>query len=137
MSVVPDDADLIDVLQAKLRRYPHVRYEGSAYHLSILPLDEHGFRIDVIVRQHSYSVSCDGWYTQFREASDALDCVELALSESTRLEVWVRGKTRYRWILQRRSKQGWATVGERTALLRPFWRRRRIVYLQNRLLEAA
>ena len=132
-----DDADLFSVLQAKLRRYPHVRYEAAPDQMRILPLNQDGFRIDVVLHAQVYSVWFEGWYKQFQSAADAIECIELALSESARLEVWVRGNTQYRWIFQRRSERGWDTVGARSAVFRPFWRRRRVLHLQNQLLEAA
>src|SRR5918996_4804532 len=129
MAAPLDDGDIIEAIQGKLRRYPHVRYEASPSHILIFPLDDTGFRVEVLVFLWSYLVRCEGWYSQFARAEDALECVEHALGVTTRLEVWLRGRTAYRWILQRRRKQGWSTVSDRRSLLVPFWRRRRIVHL--------
>ena len=137
MNVHVDDDDVIALLQGKLRKHPHVRYEASPSHITILPLDATGFGVEVILQPHWYSVRCDGWYGAFANATDAVAFVELALSESARLEVWIRGETAYRWTFQKRQGRGWEPVSGRRSIWAPFWRRRRILYLQNRLLEAA
>jgi hypothetical protein len=84
-----------------------------------------------------FAVNCDGWHREFQDFDAALSCFTAALSDSTRLEVWLRGSTPYNWTLQRRAGRGWEDISAVSSWFVAFWHGRRIIYLQNHLLEAA
>ena len=136
----PPDTDPLAAIQAILRRYPQARCEDSPQHVTVFPADEQGFAVEFVVRESSpvrYAVNCDGWHKEFSALDEALACFTSALSESTRLEVTLRGSTPYRWTLQLRGRRGWESLGTTSTWQLAFWRSKRIMYLQNHLLEAA
>ena len=134
--------DPLAAIQAILRRYPQAECEDSPKHVTVLPLDDEGFAVEFVVAEQRsgvarFAVSCDGWHREFLDFDNALACFTSALSDSTRLEVWVRGSTPYKWTLQRRARRGWESMGSVGSWFVPLWRRRRIIYRRNHLLEAA
>jgi hypothetical protein len=109
-------ADPLAAVQAILRRYPQAQCEDSPTHVTVLPLDEGGYAVEFVVAERGsgaarFAVNCDGWHREFRDFDTALSCFTSALSDSTRLKVWVRGSTPYKWTLQRRGRRGWESLG--------------------------
>ncbi len=130
--------DPIAAIQAKLRKYPQARVESSPTRVTVFPLDATGFEVSFTLRPPGCLVSCEGWHEEFTDAESALACFAFALSPAARLRVTRRGGFSYRWQLQARTNGGeWAGDSEVGLWLFPFWARREVVYLQNRLLEAA
>ena len=134
------DTDPLAAIQAILRRYPQAKCEDSPQHVVVFPANDQGFAVEFVVRESHpvrYAVNCDGWHKEFSTLDDALGCFTSALSDSTRLEVSLRGSTPYRWTLQLRGPRGWQRLGTTSTWQLAFWRPKRIIYLQNHLLEAA
>jgi hypothetical protein len=75
-----------------------------------------------------------GWHEHFESKADALNCFAFGLSAACRLCVVYRGSTPTKWIVESRKDGSWIQKSETGLLLFPFWRARRIAYLQNRLL---
>jgi hypothetical protein len=134
------DTDPLAAIQAILRRYPQAKCEDSPQHVAVFPANDQGFAVEFVVRESPpvrYAVNCDGWHKEFSTLDDALACFTSALSDSTRLEVLLRGSTPYRWTLQLHGPRGWESLGTISTWQLAFWRPKRIAYLQNHLLEAA
>jgi hypothetical protein len=136
------DPDPLAAVQAILRRYPQARCQDSPQHVTVLPANDQGFAVEFVVQESGsrptrYAVNCDGWHKEFRDIDAALNCFIAALSDSNRLEVWLRGSNPYRWTLEHRARHGWESLGTISSWQLAFWRPRRILYLQNHLLEAA
>ena len=134
----PDLGDPIASIQALLRKYPQARVESSPSRVTIFPQDDTGFVVSFEVLAARCRVFCEGWHADFQDADSALDCFTLALSPAARLRVTRRRGFSYRWELQSRTERGtWAGESEVRLFLFPFWGHKEVVYLQNRLLEAA
>jgi hypothetical protein len=103
----------------------------------VYPQDETGFRVEFRATQDRFRVFCDGWHHDFVDAEEALEVFAFALTDDCRLEVHKRGRKIYRWILQRRDKTRWKSVGEVRTVFAPFWLRSRAEYLQNHFVAAA
>jgi hypothetical protein len=136
------DSDPLAAVQGILRRYPQAKCQDSPEHVTVLPANDQGFAVEFVVQESRsqptrYAVNCDGWHKEFSDFDEALSCFTSALSDSTRLEVWLRGSTPYSWTLQRRAPRGWESLGTASSWQLAFWRPRRVLYLQNHLLEAA
>jgi len=131
--------DPIAVLQAKLVKYPHVRHELAGNRIDIHPLDARGFRVSLIEHEPAarYTVAFEGWHEEFSDPAEVLECAVFGLSTGSRLEVWSRGHVDYRWTLEGQRGSEWVPVSTVGLLFFPFWRRARVRYLQNRVLEAA
>ncbi|MBK6779902.1 MAG: hypothetical protein IPG75_10060 [Gemmatimonadetes bacterium] len=134
----PDLGDPIAAIQAILRKFPQARVESSSTRVTVLPLDASGFRVTFEVRATGCHVACEGWHEEFAAQHPALRCFMFALSPAARLRVTRRGGFSYRWELQGRTDSGvWAGASEVRLWFFPFWAATEVVYLQNRLLEAA
>ncbi len=137
---MPDTfTDPIAALQAKLVKYPQVRYEIVGNRITLYPVDTRGFRISLIeqARAERYTVAFEGWHEAFGDPAEALECVAFGLSEACRLQVWSRGRVDCRWVLERRRGTEWVPASTIGLWFFPFWRRPRVRCLQNRVLEAA
>ena len=141
LHAIPGDLDEpedpIAVIQAKPRRYPQARCEVSARRVLVYPVDSTGFEVAFYDLGGRYRVFYAGWHEEFTDSESALSCSTLGLSTACRLRVWRRGGVEYRWQLEAIKGGGWVADSAVGLLLYPFWRRLEIVYLQNRLLEAA
>jgi hypothetical protein len=127
----------IATLQAKLIRYPHVRYRIAANRIVIAPVDAHGFEVQLVDAGAQWLVQFEGWHESFEAAADALECAALGLSDACRLAIELRGRCACKWTLQVRAGDGWRSISTVGLLLVPFWRPRTVVYRQNRVLLAA
>ena len=78
----------------------------------------------------------DGWTRTFDRDDDALDCMELALSDACRLAVTCRGNTPVAWTLEVREYGMWVPHRRVRRRLVPFWRRERTEYRQNDVISA-
>ncbi len=134
-----EGGDPIAALQAILRRYPQARVASEPGRVIVEPLDSDGFIVSFKDRRRGrYRVDCAGWHAEFADETLAVGCFTSALSPACRLEVWRRGGAPYRWELQSVRNGEWVSNGAVSNILVPFWRRpRQVVFLQNRLLEAA
>jgi hypothetical protein len=132
-----EQRDPIAAIQAKLRKYPQARADISRRRVVVHPPDESGFEVCFHDLGGRYQVFCGGWHEEFTDAEAALNCFAFSLSTACRLKVWRRGGVDYRWQLEALEAGRWIADGVVGLLLFPFWRRREVLYLQNRLLEAA
>lgn len=130
--------DPIAALQAVLRRYPQVLVQLSPTRVQVEPLDAGGFPVTLEILPTGHRVGCGEWHQDVPAAEDAIAMAKLALSPAARLAVTVKGGLQVQWELQRLDPPGsWIGLGALGAWLVPFWGRRTVHYLQNRLLEAA
>jgi hypothetical protein len=129
--------DAIAALQALLHKYPQVRYSAARDRITIHPISAEGFEITLIVRPAGCSVSFEGWHEDYPDTAEALEVVGFGLSRAARLAVAYRDRTPYKWTLEAERAGKWVSVSAVGLLLYPFWLRKRIRFLQNRVLEAA
>ena len=139
--VVPGDlreaGDPVAVIQAELRRYPQAHAIVAGHQVRVEPQDADGFTVAFTDRRGRYRVDCEGWHAQFRDVREAVGCFTSALSPTCRLKVWRRGGVAYRWDLQAQSDGAWVQISSVSSVVVLFWCRLEVVFLQNRLLEAA
>ena len=128
--------DVIKEVKARLATYPGVEYKATVDSISVQPQDDDGFSVSLHVRRSEFTVSFDGWHESFRSADEALNCFVFGLSDACRLEMELRGRTATKWALQSRQQGRLVTDSEVGLLLVPFWRRKRIVHRQNRMVPA-
>jgi hypothetical protein len=126
---------IITRILEKLQKYPDIRYQYLDRSLTIYACNSTGFDISVIESEDQIIVSFAGWHEHFpiTEGESALNCVAFGLSEDCRLEVRQRSNVSYKWLLQRREGDEWKTDSQTGKWFFPFWRKRKITYLQNRL----
>ena len=129
--------DPITQLRDWLSKYPDVRTEGDSRSITVLPLDDRGFRVSLNVdgsADNEFCVSYEGWHEDFSSAEDALKCFAFGLSEGCRLRV---RKSWFFCTYTVESLQDGQWVAESTTGY-PYlsWRWRNVEFFQNRLLPA-
>ena len=128
--------DVIKEAKTRLAKYRGVAYNATVDSISVQPQDDDGFSVSLHVRRSEFTVSFDGWHETFQSADEALNCFVFGLSDACRLELELRGRTATKWAVQSQQHGAWVTDSEVGLLLVPFWRRKRIVHRQNRLVPA-
>ena len=108
---------------------PVVRVDNS---LSIEPENSSGFRVELRDYSTKFLVYLDGWHTdQFNTYEDAAKCFLFGLTAAARLLVKQRGRWRYWWNFETFADGVWAGIEITVLLFFPFWRRKKVYYLQN------
>ena len=118
----------------KLKKYPELSFKLEANTIAVKPADADGFAVWLSERDGGYTVGFDGWHEEFENEEAALNCFAFGLSGKCRLKVDYRGSFPYRWTVEAAVEEGWATDSTTGLLIFPFWRRRRTVHRQNRVL---
>jgi hypothetical protein len=128
--------DVIAEMKARLAKYPGTRYVETPRSIEVLPQDDAGFPVSLQVTDAGFTVHFAGWHEDFASPEEALNCFAFGLSSACRLRVVYRGSMPTKWIVEAQRDGAWVADSETGLLLVPFWRPRRVVYLQNRLLPA-
>ena len=126
--------EAIEQIKERLRKYPHVRYEATASSISVLPTSNDGFTVGLDINQTQYTVSFNGWHENFQREEEALDCFAFGLSDECRLKEYWRGNFAYRWTVESKQDGDWVADSNTGLLIFPFWKPKRICYLQNNLI---
>jgi hypothetical protein len=127
----------IDRIQEKLSRYPGVEMRKSSHSIEVLPPSTDGFAVSLSIGGDGRMVvQFAGWHEDFEEEDDALNCFAFGLSDACRLKVESRGSVDYRWTLESRHGDQWREDSATGLLAMPFWRRKRVRYLQNSLITS-
>ena len=127
----------IEQIKERLRKYPHVQYEADASSISVLPTSNDGFTVDLDVNQGQYSVSFNGWHEVFEKEDEALECFAFGLSDECRLKECRRGNFAYRWTVESKENGKWVADSETGLFFFPFWKPKKVCYLQNNLIASA
>lgn len=126
----------LEEIKTKLRNYPDVKYESTDSSITVLPSSsDTGFYVTLDVAPGNYTVSFNGWHENFADASEALGCFALGLSNECRLKEHRRGNFAYRWTVESKQNGQWVADSETVLVIFPFWKRAEVVYLQNNLIS--
>ena len=128
------DTTLVARAKRRLARWPEVVYNATPAVLRVSAPHPDGFAIQLQEHRKRYVVRFDGWKRTFDRDDDALDCLELGLSDSCRLAVTCRGATPVAWTLESREFGMWVPHRRTRRRLVPFWRPERTEYRQNTVI---
>jgi hypothetical protein len=124
----------IGSIKTKLAEYPTTRYVETPTSIEVQPHKDSGFPVSLHVMDGSFTVYFAGWHEHFNAEAEALNCFEFGLSADCRLCVVYRGSMPTKWIVEARKDGSWIRDSETGLIFVPFWRPRRRIYLQNRLI---
>jgi hypothetical protein len=127
---------LLEEIQERLHKYPDVKYEIDTSSISVLPVSNEGFTVRLDVVQDRCTVSFNGWHEEFQRKDDALNCFAFGLSDECRLEEVRRGNFAYRWTVESMQNGKWVADSETGFFFFPFWKKKEVRYLQNRLISS-
>ena len=125
----------IEEVKKRLADYPGVRYQANDSQITVFPTSPGGFEVSLYTQKVGYTVAFEGWHENFDSAAEALDCLAFGLSTICRLRSEYRGNTPYRWTVEGFENGQWQADSTTGLLLFPLWRRRRVVYRQNSLIQ--
>jgi hypothetical protein len=131
------DTTLIARARRRLARWPEVVYQATHDALHIPAAKPDGFDLRLHSQAKGHTVRLDGWTRTFDRDDDALDCLELGLSDACRLAVTCRGRTPVAWTLEIREFGMWVPHRRTRRRLVPFWRRVHTEYKQNDFIAGA
>ena len=114
-----------------------MRYAETSGSIEVRPADENGFTVGLHEGAGEIVVSFEGWHEHFKAEFEALNCFAFGLSESCRLRVGYRGAMPVSWTVEAARDGTWIPDSKTGLLFVPFWRSKRVRYLQNRWLPAA
>lgn len=125
----------IEKIENKLKKHPSVKYALTGDTITFNAMDDTGFSVWLMERKPGYTVGYDGWHEQFDDEEEALQAFAFGLSDECRLKVIRRGNTDCAWIVEGKDDVGnWSGTSTTGLLFTPFWRKKSIVYRQNRLI---
>ncbi len=127
--------NIIDNIRSKLTKYPQVTYDYDDHSLTIPAIDAEGFNVAITITDQKYTVYFDGWHEAFDREEDALNCFAFGLSNSCRLKVHYKGDYPYKWVLEFIEDGTWCEDSTTGLFFTPFWRRSKVRYLQNHLIQ--
>ena len=123
--------DPIVQIKRRLSRHPELSYVETPNEIQVGAPAEGGFSAGFAVDTTDFTVNYDGWHAHFESLEEALDCFAFGFSGQCRLEVKYRGDTPVSFTLQRLEGDSWVPHSTTGLVFRPFWRRKRVEYLQN------
>lgn len=122
-------------IKSKLEKYPHIKYQEEANSINIFPSDESGFTIMLEENHSNYSVYFEGWHESFENPEEALNCVAFGLSDSCRLKVTSKGDSPHKWAVESKENNQWVFDSETGMFIFPFWKKTKVVFKQNHLIN--
>jgi hypothetical protein len=133
----------IEEIRKRMRHFPQAKTEITVLQATVFPLDETGFQVSLTRNSTGCMVSFDGWHANYEDEADALNVFAFGLSQDCRLQVHYRGDFAHIWKVEEKSKSGewvpceWVGANEAGLIAPPlFWVKKRVVYLQNQLIES-
>lgn len=128
--------DTINKIIKKLENYPDCDYELNDSSIILKPVDKDGFTVSLTVNRHNnYTVAYDYWHEEFENEDEALNCFAFGLSSECRLKITKRGNRAYKWTVEYKDSDNWKTDSTTGLFNFVFWKRKKIEYLQNDLIN--
>ena len=121
----------IDVIRAKVAKYPSLGVDESEGWIGVLPVGEGCFQVALRLKASGFTVFFEGWHEEIEREEEALELFARGLSSSTRLQVVSHGGVDHRWTAEFLNDGAWERGNITGLFFFPFWRRRVVRYLQN------
>lgn len=116
-------------------KYPHLQTTIENRAITVTPLSDHGFPVSLFEKDSGYTVGFGGWHEEYDSEAEAIEAFSFGLSEECRLKIVYRGATACSWTCESFSDGEWRVVSTTGLLLTPFWRKKQIVYRQNKITK--
>ena len=124
----------IDEIREKLAaKHPELSYEVEDHRICVSAPTPNGFDVSLTEGDGQYVVAFDAWHEHFDSKQTALNCFASGFSDLYRLKVSLRGDYPYKWTLEYLDDGTWTEVSTTGLIFFPFWRKRRVEYLSNRI----
>ena len=114
---------LLDEIREKLSKYPDATFESDDSSITVRPNSPGGFPVAFMDCASEYIVSLGGWHDHFDNSDEALDIFFTGLTTHSRISVYIRGNTEYKWTLELLGANEWVPSSTCGLLFFPFWRR--------------
>ena len=129
--------DVIEELRQRLDKLPDAPYESDGNSITVLPQNSHGFSVTLTQNSAaSYTVFFNGWHEDFEDVEETVNVFGLGLSDECRLKEYRRVNFAYKWTVETLEEGEWLEQSTTSLLIFPFWRKREVHYLHNKLLTS-
>ena len=86
----------ISQIVEKLKKYPELDFEQDANSISVTPANS--FNVWLTKNYNRFTVGFSGWHEDFTEIEEALNYFAFGLSNKSRLKIYKRGSSEYKWV---------------------------------------
>ena len=125
---------IVEKIKEKLEQYPELPVSEESNSISVTPAG--GFTVWATDNGDSYTIGFEGWHEDFQNIVEALNCFGRGLSTECRLKVIERGHVPHKWVAQSLENGQWVNSSTTGLLFFPFWRRAKISYKQNAVINS-
>jgi hypothetical protein len=125
----------IEELKTQLAKYPAIKYKSDSTSITVPPQNPNSFEVRFAYGENDCLVFYEGWHEHFTASEEAMKCFLFGLSPNCRLRVLRRGVYDYQWTLQILENGNWIAYDTTRLLFFPFWRRRKVIILQNNYIN--
>jgi hypothetical protein len=127
----------IEKIKEQLKRYPQITLQVEGNTISVKPVSQSGFTVWLTDHNSSFTVGYDGWHEEFEDEIEALNCFHFGLSSKCRLKVTKRGDKAYSWTVEFKDGNDWKEDSTTGLILVPFWKKKKIEYLCNSIIQSS
>ena len=127
--------EIITEIKERISKYDGVEVEFGEKYASVKPTHPNSFNVRIDVTDQHFIISYNGWHEEFENYEEALENFAFGLSDQCRIKVTMRGDFEYKWEVQSAEKDLWMFESETGLLMFPFWRKKKIKFLQNNLIK--
>ena len=123
----------LDKLREKLAAHPQITVRDEGREITVLAICKDGFDVAFSADDTGFTVCLGPWHEHFEPADEqsALEYFAFGLSGEARLRVKSKGGEDYSWTLEALEDGEWRSYSTTALFFFPYWRRRRVRYLQN------
>ncbi len=125
----------VATIAQKVSKYPQLQTIIEDRSITVTPLSVDGFPVSLFEKDSGYTVGFDGWHEEFDSEAEALEAFAFGLSEECRLKIVYRGSTACSWTCESFSDGEWREDSTTGLLLIPFWKKKQVVYRQNKIIK--
>lgn len=90
----------IEKIEAKLSKYPSLRYSTDGSTITVEAPTGDGFSVWLTDQNPGYTVGFDGWHEEFEDEEEALSAFAFGLSDDCRLKVIQHDDTDCAWTVE-------------------------------------
>ncbi len=129
--------EILHEIEQRLGNYPELKYEIKENSITVFPASDSGFEVTFYAwdpnSYEPYEVHFDGWHEHFVDKDEALNCFVVGLTSECRVKELSRGQKIYKWTLEYVEDGSWKTDSTTSLVFFPFWKKKKVRYLQNDL----
>ena len=116
-----------------LKGFDHIEVKNSETEIVVSKdiVGSFKIRIELLIHSGQYQIYFDRWSTKIKKKQDVINMVLFGLSAACRVRVVKWGSKTFEWGVESLKNGKWNNINTKRKLLKPFWKAKEILYLQN------